>query len=240
MIFFQSKPQPTMKKLLIAAIFILGCQKISYAQCSNPFYQFKEGTKVVMQGYDNKDKKTVKTISTFKNVEKTADGYKADVHYELYDKKDKAVSEGDYNMTCKNGTIELDMTGMIPAQSMEMLKNYEVEVKMDELEMPDKLEVGQKLKDASVHITTKNSPINIKLDMDITDRVVEGKQSVATPVGTFDCFKITYNTHMKVLIMNDHYKTVEYVAPKVGVVRTESLKDNGKMIGYTMLTTYQP
>ena len=123
---------------------------------------------------------------------------------------------------------------------MEMLKNYEVEVKMDELEVPDKLEVGQKLKDASAHITTKNSPIPIKIDFDITDRLVAGKQSVPTPAGTFECFKITYNTHLKMMMMNSNFKTVEYVAPKVGVVRTESFRENGKVIGYTLLTTYQP
>ena len=229
-----------MKKLLIAAILIAGCSKISNAQCSNPYYQFKTGTKLVVQGYNSKDKETTKNITTFKNVANTPDGYKADVHYELYDKKGKSVSEGDYNMTCKNGLIDIDMTGMIPAESMEMLKNYEVEVKMDELEVPDKLEVGQKLKDASAHITTKNSPIPIKIDFDITDRVVAGKQSVTTPAGTFECFKITYNTHLKMMMMNSNFKTVEYVAPKVGVVRTESTRENGKMIGYTLLTTYQP
>ncbi len=229
-----------MKKILIVTFLFVGIHQITYAQCSNPFYEFKEGTKIVVDGYNDKDKPTVKTISDFKNVEKNPEGYRATVHYEIYDKKEKLISEGDYDMTCKNGIIEIDMSAMLPSEALAPLKNYEMEIKMDELEMPDKLSVGQKLKDASIHISAKNSPIPMNVELNITNREVTGKESVTTPAGTFDCYKLTYDSHVKMMMINNNIKNEQYIADKVGTVKTVSYKDNGKMIGYTVLTTYEP
>jgi hypothetical protein len=54
---------------------------------------------------------------------------------------------------------------------------------------------------------------------------VQGKESITTPAGTWDCFKITY--HSKVVIkigigIPANADVTEWYAPGFGVVKTES------------------
>ena len=72
------------------------------------------------------------------------------------------------------------------------------------------------------------------MSVEITNRKVEGKESITTAAGTWDCFKISY--HSKVLVkiivgipMNSN--VTEWYAPGFGVVKTES---NG---GWTAITS---
>jgi hypothetical protein len=115
----------------------------------------------------------------------------------------------------------------------------EMEMKMDNLEFPSNLKEGQTLKDASFEMTAKNSPMPMKFNFNITDRKVEGKESVTTPAGTFDCFKISEKTHSKMMISNMEFTTVQYIAEKYGAVKTETYRSNGKLMGYSLLTKFE-
>ena len=77
----------------------------------------------------------------------------------------------------------------------------------------------------------------MKMEFNITDRKVEGKEMVTTPAGTFDCYKISYNTRLKMLI-NMTYINVEYLSENYGVVRTETYKSKGNLVGYSLITQY--
>jgi hypothetical protein len=63
----------------------------------------------------------------------------------------------------------------------------------------------------------------------MTKRKVEGRESVTTPAGTWNCFKITYHSKMifKMGIgIPMNMDVTEWWAPGFGVVKTES--DSGK------------
>jgi hypothetical protein len=79
----------------------------------------------------------------------------------------------------------------------------------------------------------------MKLTFNITDRKVEGKESVTTPAGTFECMKISYNTHSQMMIANTQFTNVEYLSKDSGAVRTETYRSNGNLVSYTILTKYQ-
>jgi hypothetical protein len=130
------------------------------------------------------------------------------------------------------------MSNFVPAESMTGFENMEVDVQMDQLEYPSSLSVGSTLKDASITITTQNSPIPMKMEVNITDRKVEGKEMVTTPAGTFDCYKISYNTSSKMMIAKMNYFSIEYLSENSGAVKTETYKSNGNLVGYTLITQY--
>jgi len=114
----------------------------------------------------------------------------------------------------------------------------EFDVTMDQLVYPAELSEGQTLDDASIEISaTGGMPINLVFD--ITDRKVEGKETITTPAGTFDCYKISYNTHSKMMIMNMNFNSVEYLSDKFGAVRTETYKSNGNLVSYTVISKYE-
>jgi hypothetical protein len=67
--------------------------------------------------------------------------------------------------------------------------------------------------------------MNGHMNIDITNRRVNAKESVTTPAGTWNCFKITYHTKMLMKMgigipMNSDI--TEWYAPGFGVVKSES------------------
>ena len=131
------------------------------------------------------------------------------------------------------------MKAFVPQESMQAFKDMEVEVTSDELQIPAVLTVGQLLPDAKFELKTKNSPIPMNMTFNMTDRKVEGKETVTTPAGTFDCVKILYNTQSKMTMMNMNFKNVQYLSEKYGAVKTESYKANGSLVGYTLITKFE-
>ena len=110
---------------------------------------------------------------------------------------------------------------------------------MDQLEIPAELKVGQQLDDGNMEITAKNGPMPINFTFEMTDRKVEGKQSVETPAGTFDCFKVSQKTKSKMMISSSKFRTVQYIAEKYGPVKSETYKSNGNLMGYSLLTRFE-
>ncbi|MCG8309812.1 MAG: hypothetical protein MI975_20620 [Cytophagales bacterium] len=227
-----------MKKsfLFVGLIFFAFCAK---GQCDNPFYKLKNGTVIVTESFDKKDKLQSRSETRVIEYDETASGYAATISYEIYDKKDKLISEGDYKLECDRGTIKIDMSSLVPAESMAAFKDMEVEVDMDKMQYPAGLTVGQNLEDASINIKTNNSPIPMSMNMDITNRKVEGKESISTPAGTFDCYKISYNLSSKMSFVKMNLKNIEYISENSGVVKTESYKSGGNLASYTLLTKYE-
>lgn len=217
------------------ALFLIVLIGKSRAQCTNPFYEFKEGTRIYMQNYDDKDQLQGRTESEIKNVTSTANGYKMTMAAKIFDKDNELISDGEYGMECDNGTVKMDLSGFVPAQSLSAFGSMEVEIKMKEMEMPAKLFPGQKLKDASLTISTVNSPFTISLKLDMKNRQVEGKERVTTPAGTFDCYKVTYDMIMDFMMGSMTMKNVQFITEKLGAVRTETYDSDGKLLNYTVL-----
>ena len=163
-----------MKKICLLLLALLIINKVS-AQCNNPFYKIKEGTVIVMESYDKKEKLQTRSETRVTSFDATSNGYLATIAYNITNDKGKTLSEGEYQLECDNGVIKIDMSRFVPAESMTAFQSMEVELKMDKLEYPANLDVGETLADANFEISTKNSPIPMKMLFDITDRKVEGK-----------------------------------------------------------------
>jgi len=69
------------------------------------------------------------------------------------------------------------------------------------------------------------SGINAHLEVEIKNRKIEGKESITTPAGTWDCFKITYHSKVVVKIgigIPINANVTEWYASGFGVVKTEA------------------
>lgn len=222
---------------LTTALFLIA--NVAFAQCNNPYYNIRKGTQFEMTNYDKKDKLQSKNLSEVLEYSQNTSGFLATISFKSFDKKDKLINEGKYNIACENGLLKIDMSSFVPDQSMTAFQDMEVEVVMDQLELPANLDEHTSLKDASISIKTMNNPIPIGLEFDITDRKVTGKETITTPAGTFDCAIISSNVFSKVSIMKMDFTTVDYIAEKVGTVRTETFKGNGNLGNYSLLTMYK-
>jgi hypothetical protein len=228
-----------MRTLFLGIIFFGFAILHGYSQCSNPYYQLKNGTFIATENYDEKDKLQGRAESRVTELNETPDGYVATINYKVFDKKDKLVSEGNYQCECNNGEIRIDMKAFIPQESLEAYKDMEVEIVSDDMQIPANLSVGQTLPDATFAMKTKNSPIPMNMTFNMTNRKVEGEESVTTPAGTFECMKISYNVQSKMMMMNMNLKAVQYLSKNGGAVKTESYKSNGSLVGYTIMTKFE-
>lgn len=73
----------------------------------------------------------------------------------------------------------------------------------------------------------------------IKNRKVEAIENVTTPAGTFKCFKISYDIVTDTFLKKVTSKAVQWYSENVGMVRTESYGQNGKLDSYSVLTGIQ-
>src|SRR5690606_12571987 len=225
-----------MKKISIL-LFALFCTTFAFAQC-NSFYAINEGTAWTYENFNPKGKTMGKNEQQVTAFDKTPSGYRATVKSTLWNEKGKKITEGELELTCDNGTFIMDMRKFIPEEQQKAFSSYEMKIESENLELPSKLSVGQTLKNGSVTLTAEGSPMPMHITVTITDRKVEAKESITTPAGTFECYKISSksNTQMKMGInMSMNFSGTEWIAEKVGMVKSESYDKNGKLAGYTLL-----
>lgn len=177
---------------------------------------------------------TGRQVHELKSLEKTSDGWRAEIAFQVYDKRDKLLYENEGELQCEDGIIKMDMERFIPKESLEALKEMDMTIEIDNLEWPSELSVGKELDYGAVKI----SGGFLNMSIDITDRKVEEKKRITTPAGTFNTFKISYKINTE-MMKRMEMKGVDYIAEEVGVVRSENYNATGKLVDYTALTNYE-
>jgi len=198
----------------------------------NAYYPFKEGVKFELTNYNKKEKKE----SSVKYHVSKIDGNTATIEAKVVDNKDKEITTTSYNVTCEGNTISIDFKSMINPDMLKQYKDMDIEFSGTNIELPNDLDVGKKLKDANMVMSINMGGMTMNMTMDIVNRTVETKESITTPAGTFSCFVISYESQVKMGIKTS-FTIKEWIAEGVGVVKTESYNKKGKLMGYSELTS---
>ncbi len=223
-----------MRKIQYTLIALLLATSTLYSQC-NPFYNFKEGSQWEITNYGSNDKITSRQVNEVTSLKLNPSGWEASLKMQNYDKKDKLDFEKEISMGCDNGVISLDMSRFFPEEMLKSFKDMDMKIETENLEIPSDLEVGQELKEASLTISGN---IPFTMETRIKDRKVLSKEKITTPAGTFECFKISYTVVSKT-VMSMEYSTIDWIAKEVGMVKSESYAKNGKLNGYSLLTSFK-
>lgn len=223
----------------LAVFFLFFLTTFLAAQDCSSFYRFVENATYEYGLFDQKDKPEGRMLYRVSNVAETADGFSADIHSKIIpEKKNQETMETDSKITCTDGTLQMDLS-MNFSQMMSQFSSMEVTMEGEPLLLPAKLEAGQTLPDATSKIKTAMNGMNLmSVNISVTDRKVEGKESITTPAGTFECYKISQTTHVKT-IMGKTYQSVEYYAEGVGLVQSETYGKNGKLEGKQVLLSLE-
>jgi hypothetical protein len=235
-----------MKTLLIITGMLLATVSLSRAQCNSNFYRFEEGAEFELTTYNDKDKAQSRTVNKIISIEEQEGAFQAVVQLKMYDKKDKLIHEGEHEVTCDGNTIKVNMEQFVPSEMMEAYQGMEVNFEGDYLEIPSDLEVGQSLPDGSVSMQVKTAEGGMNLsniNINIVNRKVIAEESMNTPAGTFNCMKLSYDTESLVKALGIGkprlYKSTEWLAEGIGLVRSEAYDEKGRLMSYTLLTAYK-
>jgi len=224
-----------MKKFYFVIIGCLLWSATTTAQsdCSK-YYPMSEGTKFQITNYDKKDK----VSGVIDYVVKKSTGDAVILSYKMYDDKGKLIMTSEYGIICEENGISIDFNSLMAPGVLEQYEGMEVDISGTNLLLPNNLSPGQTLPDANVLANIKVPPINMKMTVSITNRKVEGKESVTTSAGTYDCFVIT-NDHESKMGVKVRGSSKLWLAEGVGMVKQESYNKKGKLISKSLLTKFE-
>jgi hypothetical protein len=228
-----------MKKLILftaALLLMIIVRNQVTAQDCDPYYVINEGAVREMASYDKKDKLTGTSIQTVKEIKTTGNKTEWTIGTVSKDAKGKEVSSGDLSMSCEEGIFKMDMKNFLDEETMKGFEGMEVTMDATELDYPVVLAPGQSLPDGNltVKVTSQGMPVMTML-VKIYDRKVEAIEDVTTPAGTFSCYKMTSTIETKTMFAVVA-KSTDWMAKKVGSVRSETFDKNGNLTGYSVLT----
>ena len=225
-----------MKNLLLSmiALFLVHSYTIAQNPCSK-YYPLKEGVKYQVTSYNKKDK----PIGTTNYEVKEFNGNKAILFNQVLDKKGKLIVESDYTIYCNENGISIDFKSMMSPDLFEQYKSMEIDLSGNNIEIPNHLNKGQKLPDANMDIAINMVGIKMNISINMSDRVVEGKESITTPSGFYDCVIISYKSEVKMGSgMNRKGTSKQWFSEGIGMVKSEEYDNNGNLTSYSLLTSY--
>ena len=175
---------------------------------------------------NNKGKESGKMTYVISDSKKNGSSITATINSEFVDTKGKTITKATNNVKCENGVMQMDMKTFIPPAQMEQMKSGEAKATDVYLEYPANMKVGDQLKDGQFNMDYESNGLKSSIEISITERKVEGKESVTTPAGTWECFKISAKNKIVSKVAGIGFPIKmdvnEWFAPGFGIVKTES------------------
>lgn len=227
-----------MKNLLFVLLLVLFSLSI-FAQGCDGLEKIKEGSKWELTNFDKKDKVEGSTFYHVKEVSAQGDGVTWVIDMKMKDDKGEVFSETSSEIVCEGGVFKMSMEQFMNNEQMQAYKDMDVEMDATDIEYPTSSKVGESLPEASIHIKVATNGMTVmNMTTTIKDRKIEKEETIETPAGSFDCLVVTQNTTIANKIISKEFPSKDWFVPGFGVVKTESYKSNGKLIGYSLLTSF--
>ena len=223
-----------MKKLgiLFAACIFTSTLVYGQTECSK-FYVTEEGARFEITMYDHKEKAQGTMVYNVKED----NGDHAVYSMEMKDKKGTEINTAEYSITCDEDGVSIDFSSMMSGNMAPGMGDMEVDISGTNIFLPNDLNVGQELPDAEMQISITGSPIPMSSFVKMVNRKVEGKESITTPAGTFECYVLSYDTEVKMGVKRIG-KSKQWLAEGIGMVKSEDYNKKGKLTGSSVLTAY--
>ena len=224
-------------KTLKITVLILFASLTTFAQECSVFYPFTEGTVSTVTSYDKKGNaigsQEVTIVSTG-----TKNGYEtATALAILKDKNSELLTETNFDVTCKDNGVEIDIASIMSPGLFDQFKGMETDISGTNVIVPNNLAAGDALPDAAMLMKIDMSGITMNMTVTMTDRKVISQESLTTPAGTFDCYVIEYTSKVK-MGMAKTSKAKQWIAKGVGLVKHEDYTKKGKLTGSSLLTAF--
>ena len=194
--------------------------------------------------YDGKGNVNGKQEWKIDDLKNDGTGWSADVKTKFTDKKGRGGTKAHGIYKCISGTLNADIKMSLPQEQMQAFKNMDIKGNDAYLEYPVNLMTGQSLRDANYKMETwNNGGLVAIITFNVLNRKVEGKETVSTAAGTWEAFKINYNSQFNVEVGNTgrgipmNFKITEWFVPGYGIVKSETYNNNGKLVGSSQLTS---
>ena len=189
-------------------------------------YYLKAGTTIEMTTYSKKGNENGRQVYAISDVTNNNGSVSSTVNSEVFDKNGKSIAKATNKILCNKGVLMMDMKMFIPAQQMEQLNNADAKGTASFLEYPADLKPGDKLKDADFNLDYSANGIASNISINMSERLVLAKENVSSHAGSWDAFRITYKSKIKMKVagigLPINMDVTEWYVPGFGTVKTES------------------
>ena len=213
-----------MKNILFFALLVATSD--TFSQNCNTYYFLQNNKTIEMTIYNKKGEENGKQVYMVSKVETSGDNVTATLNSEFFDKKGKSTIKAVNEIKCSGGVMMMDMKMSMPQAQSSQFKDPNATATNVYIEYPPGMKEGDNLKDAAMKIDIDNNGMKQTVDMQVINRKVQGKETITTTAGTWDCYKITNTTKMKIKTMGIgvpvNTDVTEWFAPGFGVVKTEA------------------
>jgi hypothetical protein len=196
------------------------------AQDCKGYYYLQNNKTIEMTIYNKKGDDNGKQVYTVSGVKNGGGITTAHINSEMFDKKGKTFAKAKGTIQCKGGVMMADMKMSLPAAQQEQFGTTDAKAENIYIEYPASMNTGDQLKDATMNIEIENKGMKQSVIMVVSNRKVEGKESVTTPAGSWECYKISYKSRITIKTMGIgipvNIEGTEWFAPGFGIVKTQS------------------
>lgn len=200
--------------------------------------QLKSGTIIEYTDFDKKGKAVTQSKHTTTNINSNDGAVTATVTVDITNLKDKdSTFSNEYEISCDNGVVAVDMMRFFDSNRMSAMGNMEVSVDGNTLNFPFDAQEGERLDDGYVTVSAGSGGVNfMNITLNFTNRQVAGEETVTTPAGTFKCKKFSYDFDSKMGIVKVQGSAIQWFSDDQILVQSITKNKKGKEIGKTQLT----
>lgn len=227
-----------MQKIIAAIALLVIAGLPAQAQNCKNYLLLQNNKRVEMTVYNRKGKEDGKQVWLVSNAKTVGKTTTATLNAEFFNSKGKSITKSESQIQCNGGALQMSMKLMMSEAQLRQMDNATAKAKGEFLDYPVNVKEGDNLPDGNMQIDyTMQGGMAASIEITITNRQVGSKESITSPAGTWECFKITSNQKIlsKVAGMGIPIKmdVTEWYAPGVGVIKTES------KYGSTLITAIQ-
>lgn len=216
-----------MKKTIGAIALLIMVGLLAQAQNCKNYLLLQNNKRVEMTVYNRKGKEDGKQVWMVSNVKNAGKSTIATLNTEFFNGKGKSINKSESQIQCSGGSLQMSMKLMMSEAQLRQMNNATAKASGEFLDYPSTVKEGDQLPDGNMKIDyTMESGMSASIEIIITERSVGGKESITSPAGTWECFKITSNQKIVSKIggigIPIKMELTEWYAPGVGVIKTES------------------
>lgn len=220
-------------KPLVVLLFVASTTFTLDAQDCFGYVLSSKGARATYAMQDHKGKSKGEMTYTVEDVTSTDEGWLITLGMSFKDKNGKTLDAPTptQRILCTGSDIRMDINagGLTAA----FADNPEMDITMegDKMVLPNELSENMTLPDASLTTVAKMGGMTLmNATLRMTDRRVLGKETVTTPAGTFECFKITQTTETNAGMAGTRQTTtISWVARGIGMVKSEDYDHRGRL-----------
>lgn len=163
-----------------------------------------------------------------------------------YDTRNKLLHQQDLTFRCRQDTSFTDGTAELDPEKLNSFRDRRFAAEPTPLAWPNQPTVGSGLPAGGITVQVSSSAVDIaKVQGLVRNRRITGTETITTPAGTFQCYKVeaereTATIARADIAMRTVNRVVDYYAPNVGLVKTEVYDKKGRLEQVRLLTTARP